>query len=510
MDSRTCHNANNEQRRRRTRIWTSQACLALHLTIFVAADAAAQVGASVTADFDRDGHIDLAIGEPGADFGRGAVTIYFGQGASGTLPASLYLTGRVQGDNFGTALAAINYAGRMGNGASQLAVGSPYSSNGRGSVQIFEFSPTRTGSRTRIISQDTPGIIGFSAIDDLFGLALATGDFDGDGYSDLAIGVPGEDLGADADAGLVNVLFGPIYSSFVDDQRDQIWTRDRLGSITKAQAGEQFGYTLATGDFNGDGLADLAVGAPFTGGGTVGEINVIYGGSWRLGNTGALPPRRIDQLGGLFGFALAAGDINNDGYDDLVAGAPHSGYVTTGYVQNAGTAKITFGSRAGLAAAQRLDQSLVAAYTPESGDQFGYSLAVADFNGDGFADVAVGVPGETTDRSIREAGLVHIFYGGPTGVQRARAQGFDQDSPNVPGPSTVRDFFGQALVAGDFNGDGFADLVVAAPYKDVNGIANVGVAITFVGTGEGLSAIGTQLLRPTRLYPNALFGYALR
>ena len=503
MDSESREGTN--RRHKQTECW-----LAVLLTIFVAAEAAAQVGARVVADFDGDGHNDLAIGEPGADYGRGAVTIYFGQGPSGQPGASLYLTGGSRGDNFGTAVAAADFSDFLTDGRSALVVGSPYYFNGSGYVQIFEISPTRTVYRSRGISQNSGDVQGVAASDDLFGAAVATGDFDGDGATDLAIGAPGEDLGAYADAGLVHVLYGPISPAFWAG-RDYIWHQDRLPTIAKVHANEMFGYTLAAGDFNQDAIADLAVGVPFTGSsGDLGEINVIYGGRWGFGGSGALPPLRIDvSYGGLFGLALATGDINNDGYDDLVGGAPHSDYVRPGYVQDAGKVLIKFGSVAGLTGGQQLDQSLVSGYTPEPGDLFGYSLAVADFNGDGFADVAVGVPGETTDTAIRQAGLVHVFYGGSTGAQRSGAMGFDQDSPNVPGSSVARDFFGQTVAAGDFNDDGFADLIVAAPYKDLAGVANVGAAVAFFGTVNGISAINSQLLQPTRLYPGALFGYAM-
>jgi hypothetical protein len=207
--------------------------------------------------------------------------------------------------------------------------------------------------------------------------------------------------------------------------------------------------------------------------------------------------------------ALAEADFDaywGERQSEFVAGAPYWDH-GRGVVE-----MIMFGGVAGLSGAQHVEQSLVSGYTPEPGDQFGYSLAVADFNGDGFADVAVGVPGETTDTAIRQAGLVHIFYGGSAGAQRAGAQGFDQDSPDVPGTSVRRDFFGQTVAAGDFNDDGFADLVVAAPYKDYSSIGNadVGAAIVFLGTVYGISAIDTQLLQPLASGdPGGLFGYAM-
>ena len=95
---------------------------------------------------------------------------------------------------------------------------------------------------------------------DVFGWALATGDFNGDGFADLAVGAPGETIGAASRAGIVHILYGS--ANGLAAQGNQVFHQDRPGVQETAEGGDTFGWALATGDFNGDGFADLAIGAP--------------------------------------------------------------------------------------------------------------------------------------------------------------------------------------------------------------------------------------------------------
>src|SRR4051794_23834841 len=221
--------------------------------------------------------------------------------------------------------------------------------------------------------------------------------------------------------------------------------------------GEHFGTSLAIADFNRDGAGDLAVGAP---GDLHGGRVYVYAGS--PAGPG-LFPRAVEQLspGGRdeYGAALATGDINHDGYPDLVVGAPGA--------QRTGTINVFLGGKTGLAT--RMAGAEAAA--PAPGDRFGISVAVGDFNHDGYGDVAVGAPGRHN-----RTGAVFVFNGGGYGglklpylVTQAHNGGVDE-----PG-----DRFGSALAAGDFDGDGVADLAVGTP-GEAPGKAPAGGAVTIL------------------------------
>jgi FG-GAP repeat len=121
----------------------------------------------------------------------------------------------------------------------------------------------------------------------------------------------------------------------------------------------------------------------------------------------------------------------------------------------------------------------------------------ADFNGDGFADLAVGVPDEDVG-TITNAGAVNVLYGSGTGLSAAGNQLWHQDSGGILDGAEADDIFGWALAAGDFNGDGFADLAVGVPGESVGTISFAGVVNVLYGSGSGLSATGNQLWHQDR------------
>src|SRR5262249_53418060 len=161
--------------------------------------------------------------------------------------------------------------------------------------------------------------------------ALATGDFNGDGRDDLAIGVILENVGSVVDVGATNVIYGS--ASGLTASGDQFWTLDSSQLFHAVDTGAHFGKALAAGDFNSDGRDDLAIGAPgesFDNIGTVtgaGMVEVIYGSSAKLTASGndqftTLQLGHTPSTNGAFGSSLSAGDFDGDGYDDLAIGAP--------------------------------------------------------------------------------------------------------------------------------------------------------------------------------------------
>ena len=186
-----------------------------------------------------------------------------------------------------------------------------------------------------------------------------------------------------------------------------------------------------------------------------------------------------------FGTAVAQGDFNGDGYDDLAVGAPAE--VCCGFA-SIGAVDVTYGSSAGLIASEyqfwhRDIDELNG--DPKDFQYFGSALTAGDFNGDGYDDLAVGVPGDNDDE-----GAVNVIYGSASGlnVKAIPDQLWHQDSPNVPQVGESGDRFGNALAAGDFNDDGYADLVIGVPSEDLGSVVDAGAVEVIYGSSLGLSA----------------------
>jgi hypothetical protein len=144
-------------------------------------------------------------------------------------------------------------------------------------------------------SQNSSGVQGGSEVQDYFGGALSSGDFNNDGFNDLAIGVPEEDFGM-INAGVVQILYGSstgLQASGTGGPNDQLWSQDSSNVEDLVEERDEFGSALGSGDFNGDGFADLAIGVPFESVGTVdgaGAVHVLYGASSGLQASGLGAP----------------------------------------------------------------------------------------------------------------------------------------------------------------------------------------------------------------------------
>lgn len=316
---------------------------------------------------------------------------------------------------------------------------------------------------------------------DLMGSAIAVGDFFDDGFlvGDIAVGAPGEDYnGSGPNAGVV-FLYSNNGSSL---HAPVVLTQSGAGAN---ESGDKFGSALAKGDFNSDGLPDLVVGAPgedYSGSGANAGIAFLFTGN---GNGVANPtlvrqsPTNSHEAGDLFGSTLAVGDFNNDGLDDLVVGAP--GEATGNSGADSGAIFLYLSAGARLGAPRMYTQRLVE--TNEAGDKFGSALAVGDFNSDGYADLAVGAPGENYSNSGANAGVVYVFFGADNGLGSPIL--FDQ---RPSGGNEAGDKFGSSLAAGDFDGDGDDDLAAGAPGENYVGTgSNEGVVFVFINDNGTLT-----------------------
>jgi hypothetical protein len=369
---------------------------------------------------------------------------------------------------------------------------------------------------------------------DRFGYALATGDFNRDGYSDLAIGVPGEDIDTThADAGAVNVIYGSSGGLSANAKPIQIWTQAVSDGV---EPGDRFGHALATGDFNRDGYSDLAIGVPSEDIGTdianTGAVNVIYGSSSGLSDAAMSPDNgRDDQIwtqnspgirsnfnwaepGDWFGSSFTTGDFNNDTFSDLAIGVSDKDIRsdTGSNITDAGLVIVIYGSSDGLSGTglSENDGRWHQLWTQDSddiqdhaepGDRFGHALATGDFNRDGYSDLAIGVWEEEIG-TRRYTGAVNVIYGTCFGLLRIGwgippLMGRDNQIWTQDGliysNSEEGDRFGSALATGDFNKDGYSDLAIGAPYEDLGILDAAGALNVIYGSSGGLSATGVSL-----------------
>jgi hypothetical protein len=283
-------------------------------------------------------------------------------------------------------------------------------------------------------------------------------DFNGDGFADLAVGVPHEDGGSDHDSGAVNVIYGS--RTGLTASGDQLWSQDSRGVPGSAEPGDRFG-TTASGDFDGDGFADLAIGAPgetLGGLAEVGAVTVLYGSRHGLRSsrsrffsqaTRGVPgtPVADDQ----FGAALVAGDFNGDHRADLAIGTPRD---TLGPdPQDRGSVTVLLGSRSGLRTkgAQKWDHGPI---VPNGVGGAGYGLDAGDTNADGRDELA-----------IVASGVVAILPGAPGGLTATGAEVWNDDTLGIgtvlPRRGTII-----SMALGDLNGDGRADLAVGSNGAD--------------------------------------------
>jgi hypothetical protein len=349
------------------------------------------------------------------------------------------------------------------------------------------------------------------------------GDFDGDGFADLAVGVPDEDVGAVVDAGAVNVLYGGAQQpGGWSGAGSQLFTQSGAGG--RAEAGDLFGDVVAVGNFNGDGFGDLAVGARGEDVGSVrdaGAVSVLYGSAGGLTSGGSQLFTQNSpgvgssaEVGDFFGAALAAGDFNGDGFADLAVGVPFE----VGIVRS-GAVNVLYGSATGLSGvgSQLWTQNSPGVVdSSEAGDRFGHALAAGDFNGDGLAELAIGAGGEDVGAAVN-AGAVTVLQGEADGLTGAASVVFTQDTPGVGGSAEDGDLFGFALAAGVtvFGTPRFAELAIGAPGEDVFTAADAGAVTLLFGGVGGLQGLGSRGFSQNNIGtgPGAeagdLFGFAL-
>ena len=368
----------------------------------------------------------------------------------------------------------VAHAGDLdGDGFGDVVVGAKYhDGNGSGSGALYVIYGPVAGD-VELTAADAV-LLGEAAGDVAAVPSPVSGDLTGDGLADLLVGAPGADSGG-LDSGAVYLVHGPVYG--------EVQLSSAAAELVGEDAGDRAGCAVSqAGDVDGDGDTDILVGALYhDGNGTdSGGAYLVHGpvsGTLNLANADAcmMGDAAYDKAGRS---VCAAGDVNADGFADLLVGAPGNNDGGT----NAGAAYLIAGPASG-----SFDLSLAIQLTgEEADDEAGYSVAGAgDLDGDGYADLLVGAPGRGAD----ENGSVYVVHGPVTAAMdlSAAAAEFSGDAGDGAGWAVA--------AAGDVTGDGLGDVLVGAPDGACGYPCETGMVYLIAGPFAGSLGVADAALK---------------
>jgi hypothetical protein len=446
-------------------------------TLVSGADENSRAGYAIdAADIDGDGVDDLMVSAPGEN--NGSVYLIYGPIGTNRDLSSSYdavFTGDATDNDgdLGLGSAAL-LADLNGNGLADILISSP-GSDGEGNVYVV-YSPvgSRFSGSYNINSAANAQIEGeVTDINSACTLSNA-GNVDGDGYEDVLIG---SCVSNDVSPGYGVILYGQQANMSGSYLLNQLGMDDSGASESIVSAifigddnGDGFGEHLASaGDVNGDGLGEILFGAHLGFSTDNGAAHLLYGDETQLtdiystGDTSSyVYGAMLEHQGGSLG---SAGDMNGDGYEDFIIGAPESN-TNRGYVD------IFLGSSTELTGELNVDVTI---FGESDNDFFGeYILRAGDLNSDGFGDILIGAPGN------ENLGSVHIFYGPLTGSIDLSASG--ESSGKISGQTLstgLNTNFGKVMALADINANGENDILIASDLNDVTDGQNSGGVFLF-------------------------------
>lgn len=491
-----------------------------------------QAGYSVSdaGDINGDGIDDFIVGASrGDDGGSAAGEAYIVFGQAGATRPTIDLTflsalGQgfiIRGDDANDRLStSVSSAGDVnGDGIDDLIISSPYGDNGGSNageayVIFGQTGATRTDIDLTTLAATDGFVIQGDVASDLAGFSVSgAGDINGDGFDDVIVGAIFNDAGG-PDTGAAYVIFGQAGATRANIDLSSLSASDGFTVIGDATFDRTGGAVSGAGDINGDGIDDLIVTSrsASTADYAVGKTHVIFGqtGATRanidLGSFAAADGFTIigDMASDFSGLSVSnAGDVNGDGIDDLIIGAPYN----DAGGGSAGAAYVVFGKTG--TTRTTIDLSSFAATDgfvivgDAASDLAGSSVSGAgDINGDGFDDILVSAA--FGDDAGSDAGEAYVIFGkaGPTRATIDLGALARADGLIILGDSAFNQLGRSVSAAGDVNDDGLADLIVGAPFGDAGGSSsgeayviygnrNFGAPLTINGTAAGETLTGT-------------------
>lgn len=441
-------------------------------------------------DVNGDGITDLIVGVPrvSAPGNAGSVYVVFGTASSLATP---FLLSSLNGSNGfiinssdvdDHAGASVAVGDVNADGIQDIIIGAPNATASAGKVYVV-FGHTGTWgaavSLAALAGNDGFVINGINAGDHT-GYSVSSGDINRDRMTDIIIGAPDYDVGANTNAGATFMVLGHYTAwaaslslstmSFEGVRIDGVNTNDRAG------------YAVSGSDVNGDGIGDLLIGAPGTVA-TPGKAFVLFGKkkAWKNADLTTLSGKTGFRINGtangdLLGSSIGSADINGNGVNDIIIGAP-------GYNASTGAAYVVFGQRAkktktfdvsNLNGTNGFRVAGVAA-----GNLTATAVTGGDINSDGYADLVVGAPGAAPGGRV-QAGSTYVLFGAAGWASNVNLSALNGTNGFILDGTTAGDQTGYSLSVGDLNGDFRTDVGIGAPYAGYTA-SQAGATYTFYG-----------------------------
>lgn len=431
-------------------------------------------------DFNGDGYPDVAIGAHAAAVGgtplRGAISVLYGSSSGLSTSRKQVLTwpDRTNEGYYGEQLASADldgdgYADLLTTAESEM----PYVDSGFALVVNWGGPKGLSATPTRLTWSPGHEWAG----------RFTVADVDGDKRPDVVmVGPDTPDTEAPG-----RVWHGPFTRTGQPAKKDHFGIDPDRYSLY---------HSVTAGDVNGDGIADLAVRTSSPDEPDSRTVSLLTGGPGGLTYRGNLKDAQGRIIGGE---DVAIGDLNKDGYGDIVVGHSRDSFDSDVELPTKGGAlAVVHGGPGGVSTTRKpvwINQDT--ADVPgvgERGDGMGSGLSIGDTNGDGYLDVATGLPGEDFD-GLTDAGTVLVLRGSANGLTATGYKSFSQNSSGVPGTAEGRDRFGEETALVDGNGDKRHGLVVGDPAENFD----MGAAWVFSATSSGVTAVGSFSFGPSTM-----------